>query len=282
LIGVAIDNVAAKADLAYLERIKGDSKRIESSLRDLQKLPPTPERAEKVNLGERFMVLDTIMMVDRHGFKYLEALSDGHDKEANPQGEKLAALILKDIDWDPALRNANQWFDRMTAAARGQDRPTREKDWVKIENDLKSLKAKLLESRAFETLANPNDNKARGKAIGDIVICLLIPAIHKVQGATDRTKQTHDNLHVAFALARFHCDSGHYPKSLDVLAPKYLDRIPQDVFSGKGLIYRPTENGYLLYSVGVNGKDDGGQGYDDDPRGDDLVIRMPLPELKQK
>jgi len=32
----------------------------------------------------------------------------------------------------------------------------------------------------------------------------------------------------------------------------------------------------------VNGKDDGGRGYDDDPAGDDLVIRMPLPEWKAK
>jgi hypothetical protein len=40
--------------------------------------------------------------------------------------------------------------------------------------------------------------------------------------------------------------------------------------------------GYLLYSVGVNGKDDGGRQFDDDPPGDDLSVRMPLPELKRK
>jgi hypothetical protein len=61
-----------------------------------------------------------------------------------------------------------------------------------------------------------------------------------------------------------------------------LLRISQDIFSGNPLIYRPSETGYLLYSVGPNGKDDGGRGPDDDPSGDDLVIRMPLPELKQQ
>src|SRR5207237_6032391 len=87
---------------------------------------------------------------------------------------------------------------------------------------------------------------------------------------------------VAFALAWYQREHGHYPKTLDLLAPKYLVKIPQDIFSGKALIYRPSEKGYLLYSVGPNGKDDGGRGYDDELPGDDLSVRMPLPELGRK
>ena len=44
---------------------------------------------------------------------------------------------------------------------------------------------------------------------------------------------------------------------------------------GKALIYRSTDDGYLLYSVGVNGVDDKGRTADDEPPGDDLVVRMP-------
>ena len=46
---------------------------------------------------------------------------------------------------------------------------------------------------------------------------------------------------------------GRYPKELDALAPKYLAKLAADLFSGKPLIYRPGEKGYLLYSVGANG-----------------------------
>jgi peroxiredoxin len=280
LVGIAIDTRAARADLAYLEAIRTDAKRIESCLRDLQKLPPTPELADKVNLGERFMMLDTIMMIDRHGIKYLEGLVEGQAKELS---ETLAELIVKDIDWDPALRNANQWYDRMVAAAHRTDPGTRKKEWDQIDHDLRSMKANFMTKSPSEILSEGKDNtKARGKAVGDVIICMMMPAIYKVQGAVDRMKQTHGNLHVAFALARYHCDSGHYPKNLDALSPKYLDRIPQDIFSGKPLIYRLTENGYLLYSVGLNGKDEGGHGPDDEPSGDDLVIRMPLPALSAK
>ena len=53
-----------------------------------------------------------------------------------------------------------------------------------------------------------------------------------------------------------------------------------DLFAGRPLVYRPSGAGYLLYSVGVNGKDEGGRWTDDDPPGDDLRVRMPLPDLK--
>ena len=46
---------------------------------------------------------------------------------------------------------------------------------------------------------------------------------------------------------------------------------------GSALVYRPAKDGYFLYSVGVNGVDDGGRGYGDDPPADDLAVRMPLP-----
>jgi len=60
------------------------------------------------------------------------------------------------------------------------------------------------------------------------------------------------------------------------LVPKYLPKLlPDDVFSEKALIYKKTASGYLFYSVGVNLKDDGGQLLTDDPRGDDVGVRMP-------
>ena len=64
---------------------------------------------------------------------------------------------------------------------------------------------------------------------------------------------------------RTSADNGRYPAKLDDLAPKYLATVPGDVFSGKPLIYKPTEKGYLFYSVGPNGKDEEGRWYDDDP-----------------
>ena len=82
-------------------------------------------------------------------------------------------------------------------------------------------------------------------------------------------------------LAAYHGDHGRYPAKLDDLTPRYLAAIPPDLYSGKPVIFRPSEKGYLLYRVGLNGKDEEGRSLDDDPAGDDLPVRMPLPELKR-
>jgi hypothetical protein len=61
------------------------------------------------------------------------------------------------------------------------------------------------------------------------------------------------------ALAAFHADHGNYPDKLDSLVPDYLKTIPKDIFTENSpLIYRREGAGYRLYSVGQNGKDDGG------------------------
>jgi hypothetical protein len=38
----------------------------------------------------------------------------------------------------------------------------------------------------------------------------------------------------------------------------------------------------VLYSVGPNGEDEQGRSEEDTPAGDDLAVRMPLPELRRK
>jgi hypothetical protein len=61
------------------------------------------------------------------------------------------------------------------------------------------------------------------------------------------------------ALRLFHSEHGRWPASLIELVPDLLSKVPTDPFSGQPLVYRCTEDGYLLYSVGGNGVDDGGQ-----------------------
>ena len=69
-----------------------------------------------------------------------------------------------------------------------------------------------------------------------------------------------------------------YPDSLERLAPKHIAEIPNDLFTGKLLKYERTADGYRFYSVGQNEQDEEGRSFDDNPRGDDLVVRMPLPK----
>jgi len=73
--------------------------------------------------------------------------------------------------------------------------------------------------------------------------------------------QTSVNLaRVAIALERYHLAHGEYPETLDALAPQFIETIPHDIIGGQPLHYRRQANGqFVLYSIGWNETDDGGQ-----------------------
>jgi hypothetical protein len=282
LVGIAINQIAVSAELAFLDRARLNAGQARACLRDLQRLPALPPLADKMDLGERFMFLDSVQLLQRGGLEALEGLGAPDVPRKKP--DPLARQALDAIDWDPALRTANRWFDRVVAALRIKDRAAREKELARIHEELKSLKDKAGDAgEVVQALRGGEDaGKAVGQKIGEIMISLLMPAYYKMQQAADRAEQLQRNQYVAFALAAYRADHGRYPERLDGLSPKYLAQVPRDLFSGKALIYRPSEEGYLLYSVGVNGRDEGGRWYDDDPAGDDPRVRIPLPPWKPK
>jgi len=75
------------------------------------------------------------------------------------------------------------------------------------------------------------------------------------------TNETQNNLlAVALALRAYQLERGEYPERLDALVPKCLTTIPGDPFSThKPLRYKRTGSKYLLYSIGPDGRDNGGK-----------------------
>ena len=74
------------------------------------------------------------------------------------------------------------------------------------------------------------------------------------------SSQTQQQMAIAaIAIQRYRLKTGEFPPALDALIPAYLPQLPQDRMDGKTLRYRrKTEGGFLLYSAGEDGKDDGG------------------------
>ena len=65
---------------------------------------------------------------------------------------------------------------------------------------------------------------------------------------------------VALALRLYQLDHDNRPDELADLVPDYLPEIPMDILSkGQPIQYRPGADPPLLYSVGMNGTDDGGK-----------------------
>jgi hypothetical protein len=61
------------------------------------------------------------------------------------------------------------------------------------------------------------------------------------------------------AIERYRLAAGKLPESLAELIPTYLDAVPKDPFDGKDLRYKKLETGFVVYSIGKDGNDDGGK-----------------------
>lgn len=83
----------------------------------------------------------------------------------------------------------------------------------------------------------------------------------------------------ALMLRLYRCKHGHYPESLQALVPKYLPKVPVDPYDGKPMRYQKLSRGFKVWSVGGNGKDEGGlkvrDGWRESDRGD-LVLESKL------
>ena len=59
-------------------------------------------------------------------------------------------------------------------------------------------------------------------------------------------------------LMTFKRKNAAYPETLDKLIPEFLDAIPLDPFTGRALVYRKGDAGFILYSLGPDQHDDNG------------------------
>ena len=94
-----------------------------------------------------------------------------------------------------------------------------------------------------------------------------------------------DEAVVACALDRYWLAHGEFPEKLEALTPQFIAKLPHDVINGKPLHYRRTADGqYVLYSMGWNETDDGGQiamkrVSQDFDQGDWVWFSQPQPQL---
>ncbi|VTR94038.1 Marine sediment metagenome DNA, contig: S12H4_L01240 (Fragment) OS=marine sediment metagenome GN=S12H4_15080 PE=4 SV=1 [Gemmata massiliana] len=283
LVGISFGAVAEGKALALLESSKPSAKQARQFRDDLLALPPPMPLAEVYDGYERFGFLDSLREYRRKGVRAVPFLKD---EEELPTEERTEASMSQ-IDWGLIQRTGNGALDKAVAACRLPTHAARMKALTEVAkpflpegpNDanpfdvlktddlvalLKETDPKKLRTTVSETLAR--------RVVRDHVL-----VFDKIATSVDRAEQTHRNLLVAVALAGHLADTGKYPTKLADLAPKYLVTVSDDLFSGKPLVYKPANGGYLFYSVGVNGADDGGKLFNDhlDERGDDIGVRMP-------
>lgn len=87
----------------------------------------------------------------------------------------------------------------------------------------------------------------------------LLPPMQLYTTTLNEAIAKRDSARAAVAIERFRLRHGKLPATLDALTPEFLYEVPLDPFDGQPLRYRIDPSEYKVYSVGVDGIDQGGQ-----------------------
>jgi hypothetical protein len=156
---------------------------------------------------------------------------------------------------------------------RGQDQdwPTGVWNWATTPN-WKSVaqreRPELLRllTRAVENAKLPAEKQAAAEAAMDAevrkgpgqLVRLLLPATHKVAEAGRRAMACALSMHTLLGCERYRLEHGKWPEKLDDLVPAFIPEVPKDPYDGKPMRFKRWADGIVVYSVGKDGKDDGG------------------------
>lgn len=95
-----------------------------------------------------------------------------------------------------------------------------------------------------------------GNIAGEVMCYMIMPSTKGAFTTKCNSKVRIEATRTLMALRAYQLTHGKLPDELAALVPEFLDKVPMDDFNGQPLHYSPTEK--IVYSVGKNLKDDGG------------------------
>jgi hypothetical protein len=125
---------------------------------------------------------------------------------------------------------------------------------------------------AVETNAPTWKRLISGNAIGDILFEMQDPSLKRLSSrkSLEDVNVTATQLLLALKIYRLRHDK--LPESLSELVPEFFPQVPIDDFDGKPIRYLPGKK--LIYSVGPDLKDVGGEGFHKDSETYNLPFRI--------
>lgn len=119
---------------------------------------------------------------------------------------------------------------------------------------------RVFPDKAAEADAAANMLGERPPTPYEVFARMLVPALGAATKKSAWTQNCVDAARVACALERYRLVSGKLPETLAALTPRFIESIPTDLIDGKPLRYQlKPDGGYIVYSVGWNMTDDGGE-----------------------
>lgn len=232
---------------------------------DVRSLGNFPDIVECLDTMERFWGLGTFMLLKQQ-WDHTPTSSDSANTHS------MEDRLPQCLDWNRSLRAVNRHYDRLVAASK-KPRLQRKEELIQINQDISSEygTGEFRFSAILVMIFGSPFQGTHSDDISDAIISMGTLSVGQLMTAHDVTMMKLELAKLALALAACKADKGEFPTSLNELRGKYIPEIPLDIFSGKPLVYRRVDKGYLLYSVGDDMKDDGGKDLGGEP---DITVRV--------
>jgi len=249
LVGLAVDALATAGDQTLLSAgLTADQAR--TYLAELQSLPPLPDFARTLDQSERLVLLDTLQIEWASGEKSMV--------------QNFLPIKLSGLDINTILRHTNSSFDQLVAAMRLATLKDRQTAVVGLNEDLKARVKETISGHNILSSAAFGGRKEISEKVADVYMQMTGSSHPQLLIGKNRAETRFELLQIGIALAIYRAEKGEYPATLEELTPAFLKVIPLDPFVDKPLHYKryPDDQiqneGFLLYSVGEDEKDDGG------------------------
>lgn len=143
--------------------------------------------------------------------------------------------------------------------------------WLNLRRAARELNSYL--RLAEKEVSKPVVQQKRWEPPPHPVVRLLMPVYEGLALSTAEATTRIRLLGCAAAVRAYRLKHGSYPATLSEAGVADLDKDP---FTGGHFVYKPAEKGFLLYSVGKDGKDDGGWLMAERVRGEGDISLLPF------
>jgi len=123
-----------------------------------------------------------------------------------------------------------------------------------------SENAALVLTQAFALVTNVAENSiSEAKRRHFFISHMLIVSLSRITVREAEGLAEMRIARAALAVERFRLSNDRLPKGLQELVPRFLPAVPLDPFDGTSRRYKPLPKGYVIYSIGLDGRDDSGK-----------------------
>jgi hypothetical protein len=213
---------------------------------------------EAFEMGERVFMLEFLQIAAVRGVgeasQMLNEIGGGRGQR-RADAAPAAPVDPGAKDWDAAMRKANGWYDRYVEAGRRPTYPERAQGTDRVMADVEALRQRM---QGWRGVFAP---------LEDRMLVIVLPSVGRAYLSEARMHAERVLTETTLALSLFRGKVGEYPANLNELVPAYFKSEPLDPLTGKPLVYQVEGRGYVLRSLGANGRQDDG------PKADDRVLR---------